>query len=96
MATLGEIAGILQTTEKNLSARVLRMKLGDCCGRCGGSGNYSYNQMDGTRCFGCAGAGNVMPKEAGLGALKARAVVARRRSLNSGRVLRFAINGEEV
>jgi hypothetical protein len=27
----------------------------EICGRCGGSGQYSYNQRDGTRCFGCAG-----------------------------------------
>lgn len=27
------------------------------CGRCGGSGQYSYNQMDGTRCYGCGGTG---------------------------------------
>ena len=27
------------------------------CSRCGGSGNYSYNPMDGTRCFGCGGSG---------------------------------------
>lgn len=32
------------------------------CGRCGGSGNYSYNQISGTRCFGCDGAGGVPPK----------------------------------
>ena len=25
------------------------------CGRCGGSGHYSYCQMYGTTCFGCAG-----------------------------------------
>ena len=25
------------------------------CGRCGGSGHYSYNQIDGTRCYGCNG-----------------------------------------
>lgn len=25
------------------------------CGRCGGSGHYSYNQIDGTVCFGCSG-----------------------------------------
>lgn len=25
------------------------------CGRCLGSGNYSFNPMDGTRCFGCRG-----------------------------------------
>lgn len=27
------------------------------CSRCGGSGNYSYNQIDGTRCFKCRGCG---------------------------------------
>ncbi len=25
------------------------------CGRCGGSGDYSFNPMDGTTCFGCHG-----------------------------------------
>ena len=28
------------------------------CPRCGGSGHYSYNQIDGTRCFGCNGTGH--------------------------------------
>ena len=27
------------------------------CSRCGGSGQYSYNQMDGTKCYGCMGSG---------------------------------------
>ena len=27
------------------------------CPRCGGSGHYSYNQIDGTRCYGCGGSG---------------------------------------
>lgn len=27
------------------------------CKRCGGSGHYSYNQMDGTMCYGCHGTG---------------------------------------
>lgn len=30
------------------------------CGRCGGSGHYSYNQLDGTRCYGCNGSGYVL------------------------------------
>lgn len=29
----------------------------ETCGRCGGSGHYSYNQIDGTRCYGCGGTG---------------------------------------
>lgn len=27
------------------------------CSRCGGSGHYSYNQLDGTMCYGCRGTG---------------------------------------
>lgn len=30
------------------------------CPRCGGSGHYSYNQMDGTRCYGCMGSGVIV------------------------------------
>lgn len=29
----------------------------ETCSRCGGSGEYSYNQIDGTKCFGCGGNG---------------------------------------
>ena len=33
------------------------------CGRCGGSGRYSFNQMDGDRCYGCSGSGvQIVPK----------------------------------
>lgn len=32
------------------------------CGRCGGSGRYSYNQMDGDRCYGCGGKGERLTK----------------------------------
>lgn len=32
------------------------------CSRCGGSGSYSYNPMDGTRCFKCGGAKFVLTK----------------------------------
>jgi hypothetical protein len=32
------------------------------CGRCGGSGHYSYCQMHGTTCFGCAGSGRRLTK----------------------------------
>lgn len=27
------------------------------CNRCGGSGKYSFNMMDGDRCYGCGGSG---------------------------------------
>lgn len=29
----------------------------ETCTRCGGSGKFSYNQMDGDRCYGCNGKG---------------------------------------
>lgn len=32
------------------------------CGRCGGSGRYSYCQMYGDRCFGCSGSGLALTK----------------------------------
>ena len=35
----------------------LYVKVVGPCPRCGGSGHYSYNQMDGTRCYGCNGKG---------------------------------------
>lgn len=31
------------------------------CSRCGGSGRYSFNQIDGDKCFGCHGKGEVVP-----------------------------------
>lgn len=32
------------------------------CGRCGGSGSYSYCSMYGSRCFGCGGRGEKLTK----------------------------------
>lgn len=32
------------------------------CGRCGGSGEYSYCAMYGTRCFGCGGSGTKLTR----------------------------------
>ncbi len=29
----------------------------ETCGRCGGSGRFSFNLMDGDRCYGCGGTG---------------------------------------
>lgn len=33
------------------------VKVKGACPRCGGSGHYSYNSMDGTMCYGCRGSG---------------------------------------
>lgn len=32
------------------------------CSRCGGSGEYSFNQIHGTRCYGCGGSGYKLTK----------------------------------
>lgn len=32
------------------------------CNRCGGSGRYSFNQIHGSRCYGCQGTGKVYTK----------------------------------
>lgn len=40
----------------------LYVKVKGTCPRCGGSGHYSYNTMDGTRCYGCGGSGSVTMK----------------------------------
>ena len=34
----------------------------EACSRCGGSGHYSYNQINGTTCFKCSGAGKTYTK----------------------------------
>ena len=38
------------------------LKLGKPCGRCGGSGDYSFNLKDGTLCYGCMGYKEKLPK----------------------------------
>lgn len=45
-----------------LQARLIALGLGQTCGRCGGSGNYSFNHVHGTRCYGCGGSGYTEPK----------------------------------
>lgn len=30
------------------------------CDRCGGTGSYSFNAIDGSRCYGCGGSGKVL------------------------------------
>ena len=41
---------------KNENGR-LYIRVKGACSRCGGSGHYSYNQIDGTKCYGCNGSG---------------------------------------
>jgi hypothetical protein len=61
MTTLAEIANVLKTTEANALNRVVKMKLAvRYCGRCGGSGSYSFNGSH-SRCYDCNGAGYPKP-----------------------------------
>ena len=46
---------------KNEKGR-LYVKIKMPCPRCGATGHYSYNQMDGTRCYGCMGSKFVTKK----------------------------------
>ena len=51
------------------------MKTKQTCTRCGGSGNYSFNMMDGTRCYGCSGSGFQMIDLAAVAKKQAAAAV---------------------
>lgn len=50
------------TADKVLQTRLVGLELARTCGRCGGSGSFSYNPKDGTRCYGCGGGGKVAQK----------------------------------
>lgn len=47
------------------------MQIKQTCGRCGGSGKYSFNLIRGTVCFGCNGSGSQMVDPAKVAARKA-------------------------
>lgn len=48
--------------EKSLRNIIWGLRIRQSCTRCLGSGRHSYNQMDGDRCFGCGGRGEVAAK----------------------------------
>lgn len=48
--------------EKAILPRLKALNLADTCSRCGGSGEFSFNQRDGSTCYGCGGSGIKMPK----------------------------------
>lgn len=49
-----ELFGI-PADEKRVASILWHLGLRETCTRCGGSGSYSFNQRDGTRCYGCNG-----------------------------------------
>jgi hypothetical protein len=53
---------VLGCDSKAARARLTFLGITETCGRCGGSGRYSYNQMDGDRCYGCNGKGKRVPR----------------------------------
>lgn len=57
--TRTELAALLKTS--NLDLRLVGMKLGPTCGRCLGSGQYSFNGTH-SRCYGCNGNGVILPR----------------------------------
>lgn len=48
-------AKMMGCTAKAAASRLKELGYTVTCTRCGGSGRYSYNQMDGDRCWGCDG-----------------------------------------
>jgi len=62
---IDNIATLFKTNANNAKVRILKLKLGPTCGRCGGSGQYSYNHRDGTTCWGCNGHGVTLPNTSG-------------------------------
>lgn len=62
------------------------------CGRCSGSGSYSYNQIHGSVCYGCGG-GKVVLTKAGNAA---RAAVEAKRDELYGKPARAVVAGDRV
>ena len=63
----------------------------ETCGRCGGSGQYSYNQIDGSRCYGCGGSGQRLTKRGAAAKAKADEMLDLRiEDLPEGRKARYS------
>ena len=77
MTLEAQICEVLQVTNPaKLNARIMGMKLSPTCGRCGGSGQYSFNQIDGSTCYGCRGSGHKTPAKRDMKGILARAIEA--------------------
>lgn len=58
---LATFAVLVKWNPKNVLNRLKALDMAPTCTRCGGTGRYSFNPMDGDRCYGCGGAGAVLP-----------------------------------
>lgn len=98
MATLSELATILRLDvdaanpklAQRVSARLVGIGVKDVCGRCGGSGRYSFNQIDGDRCYGCGGPGHRAPK------LNAKTLERARAAVEAGELDRYLAHRKAV
>ena len=57
-----EFSKVLGWNPKAVYARLNALSLLGVCGRCGGSGSYSFCPSHGSTCFGCSGSGKVIPR----------------------------------
>lgn len=57
MAVAKSYENMQQIGEPFMDEGKMFVKMFGKCPRCGGSGHYSYNQIDGTKCYGCMGSG---------------------------------------
>lgn len=53
----GIVKGDDRAKARSVQSRLAALGYVKECSRCGGDGHYSYNQITGTRCFGCNGSG---------------------------------------
>lgn len=56
------VAKILKCRSSAAGARLAALGYTEVCGRCCGTGHYSFNQINGTTCFGCGGSGRRLAK----------------------------------
>lgn len=54
---LDKAAALLGTTRAKATSRLVALGYTKVCSRCLGSGRFSWNRVDGDRCFGCSGSG---------------------------------------
>lgn len=57
-----EIARLMGCKQSSAIARLCALGYTEVCGRCGGGGRYSWNAIDGDKCFGCGGSGKRLAK----------------------------------
>lgn len=57
-----EIGRLMGCKPSSAISRLVALGYTEVCGRCGGGGRYSWNAVDGDKCFGCGGSGKRLAK----------------------------------